>query len=51
MPLLIVGALAFGAGVKMAGDGVDSAGNGGLKLAAAALVAGGAWYMVKRGGS
>lgn len=50
MPLLLLGALGVfgaGAGVKMAGDGVDETGNGALKIAVAGLALGAAYYFVK----
>ena len=48
MPLIIVGVLAVGIGAKLAGSAVDDAGSGSLKLAGAAVLAAGAYYMVKK---
>jgi hypothetical protein len=49
--MLIAGALGVGLGLKMAGDGVNSAGNGGMKIAGAVALAGAAFWMIKRRGA
>lgn len=52
MPLLIpvLGVLGVGAGVKMAGDGVNDASNAAMKVAVVAVVGFGAYYLIKKRG-
>lgn len=53
MPALIIpvlGLLGVGAGVKMAGDGVNEASNAAVKVAVVAAVGIGAYYLIKKGG-
>ena len=52
MPLLLIAgglaALAIGGGFKLAGDGIEDAGDGALKIAGAVAIGAGAWLAVKR---
>jgi hypothetical protein len=52
MPFLLLlgaGALGVGGGVKLAGDGVDSAGGGAMKVVVAAAVFATIYYYAKKG--
>lgn len=48
MPLLLLGVIGAGVGVKLAGDGIDEAGNGSLKIAVAAVAVGAAVYWMRK---
>lgn len=52
MPLLIpvLAVLGVGAGIKMAGDGVNEASNATVKVAVVAALGFGAYYLIKKGG-
>ncbi|WP_297531096.1 hypothetical protein [Thalassolituus sp.] len=47
--LLAAGSVGVGAGAKLAGDGIDSAGGGAMKVAVAAAVVGTIYYYLRKG--